>query len=494
TDNNVKASATTIQSTLSNVSTSPLNTFLQQERPTEPQTSAPRGYLNIIFFDEQFNYVNSYFMRVSTACDASRPPLTLINEEALKNGWCYIYLSDESDEPVYFDNFQVAQTHGRIIEENHYYSYGLKINGINSQAVQPILNNYGYQGDYSENNAETSLDEFELRHYDPQTGRWTTTDPYEQYPSPYTGLANNPVSYIDPDGGGVDEPNPWIKYKMDFVTYVEWYDDYFQGEADLMDQGATDISSLGDEADWVSNMFGIQYWHLMSGGEVLKEDPPVVITKFLFPAWKPGDDGYIKAASPSKPSIWQNLKTYSETTPTFDGLALGISLNIANDAYITGKNYQQGHTGWLTDLYGNSVGADDRLRSGMNTFQLAMAPTGFAGVGGTAIDEGFTQIESKELSTIRYTQEGETFMRYESANKDFSHITQRGGVIPETYAAPSSDGIIDLERRISVYNLPGKDIPRPNTFILKPPVGTPIIGPRPVAGGTGNEVFFPFGF
>lgn len=42
-----------------------------------------KGYLNIIFFDEQFNYVNSFFKRVSESCDGS-DPLVLMNNEAQK--------------------------------------------------------------------------------------------------------------------------------------------------------------------------------------------------------------------------------------------------------------------------------------------------------------------------------------------------------------------------------------------------------------------------
>ena len=117
----------------------------------------------------------------------------------------YIYLSNESDEPVYFDNFQVTHERGKIIEENHYYSYGLKIEGISSRAQETVLNKYGYQGDFSEHDEETALDEFDLRHYDPQTGRWTTTDPYEQFASPYLGMGNSPVGNVDPDGGWIGD-------------------------------------------------------------------------------------------------------------------------------------------------------------------------------------------------------------------------------------------------------------------------------------------------
>lgn len=53
---------------------------------------------------------------------------------------------------------------------------------------------------------------------------------------------------------------------------------------------------------------------------------------------------------------------------------------------------------------------------------------------------------STALSTIRFTQEGEAFLRYESDASAFSRITLSGGVTPGTFAAPVSDGLIPLFR------------------------------------------------
>jgi RHS repeat-associated protein len=60
---------------------------------------------------------------------------------------------------------------------------------------------WGYQGQYSELDPETNWNHFELREYDAVTGRMTTTDPYGQYFSSYTGMGNNPINGVDPDGG-----------------------------------------------------------------------------------------------------------------------------------------------------------------------------------------------------------------------------------------------------------------------------------------------------
>lgn len=119
---------------------------------------------------------------------------------------------------------------------------------------------------------------------------------------------------------------------------------------------------------------------------------------------------------------------------------------------------------------------------------LGLAPEAAPGIGMAGAEE------TTALSTYRFTQEGETFIRYESANPAYTRITPSGGVTPGTYAAPASDGVIPLADRVPTYNLPNPEIPRPNVTILTPPAGTPVIGPRPVVGGPGNEVIFPEGY
>ncbi len=96
-------------------------------------------------------------------------------------------------------------------------------------------------------------------------------------------------------------------------------------------------------------------------------------------------------------------------------------------------------------------------------------------------------------SPYRYTQPGESFIRYESNNPAFSKVTSEGGLAPDTYAAPSGEGLLPQSSLNAQYNLPSPWVLRTNAYEITPPAGTPIIGPRPVAGGFGNEVVFPFG-
>ena len=97
---------------------------------------------------------------------------------------------------------------GRIIEENHYYAHGLKIAAISSKAYGAPNNNYLYQGDFSDFDDDLGWNDFELRSYDPQIGRFLQNDPYDQFASGYVGMGNDPVNGVDPSGGLFGCPDP----------------------------------------------------------------------------------------------------------------------------------------------------------------------------------------------------------------------------------------------------------------------------------------------
>ena len=80
-----------------------------------------------------------------------------------------------------------------------------KVCNPSRRAFGSLLNKFQYQGSYSEYDDETGYDEFALRNYDPQRGQWTGVDPYDEFPSPYTGMGNDPVNNIDRSGGGIGD-------------------------------------------------------------------------------------------------------------------------------------------------------------------------------------------------------------------------------------------------------------------------------------------------
>ena len=104
---------------------------------------------------------------------------------------------------------------------------------------------YGYQGSFSEEDAETGWNHFELREYDPVIGRWLIPDPMRQHFSPYLSMSNNWMNRVDPTGG-----EDW--YKNDQTGELEWINGSAEvdGYTYLGEDLTFSFSSFIDRADW----------------------------------------------------------------------------------------------------------------------------------------------------------------------------------------------------------------------------------------------------
>ncbi|SDI87501.1 RHS repeat-associated core domain-containing protein [Chryseobacterium taeanense] len=99
----------------------------------------------------------------------------------------------------YFNNGSSVE----VLEENNYYPFGLKHEGYNA-----LAGNSAYQYKYNGKELqETGMYDYGARFYMPDIGRWGFVDPLsEEYRrwSPYNYAMNNPISFIDTDGRGVE--------------------------------------------------------------------------------------------------------------------------------------------------------------------------------------------------------------------------------------------------------------------------------------------------
>jgi RHS repeat-associated protein len=173
----------------------------------------PKAYLNFVLFDEQFNIVwtgdgrNSGFSQVGG--DDAFTPHDVVGREMKKTGYLYVYVSNETPNiDVFFDNVQVTHERGALMEETHYYPFGLTMAGISSKAAGKLQNKFKYSGKELQSDefcdgSGLELYDFTARMQDLQLGRWWAVDPMSDKSlewSPYVYGKNNPVVFIDPTG------------------------------------------------------------------------------------------------------------------------------------------------------------------------------------------------------------------------------------------------------------------------------------------------------
>ena len=147
----------------------------------------------------------------------------------------------------------------KILEENHYYPFGLKHTNYNSDKlmfikeeefyrIRPVAGavqtyKYRYGGKEYQDELGLNMYDFGSRNYDASLGRWMNVDPLAEMSrrwTPYNYCYNNPIIFIDPDG--------MLSKSFGDEEFIDWKEE--NNTRNTLGESGEDNSYLGKENEW----------------------------------------------------------------------------------------------------------------------------------------------------------------------------------------------------------------------------------------------------
>ncbi len=214
----------------------PLQTLLSSRPTSGPYV--PIAYLNFLLLTEtQLEYFEGGAAPIPEITGNMEKQLLQIENGAeitiTKNGYLYVYVSNESKGNVYFDDLLIEHIQGSLLEETHYYPFGLTMAGISSKAAEGLENKRKWNvGSELNTDFDINLYETFYRSLDPQLGRFWQIDPEtesQESVSPFESMGNNPISNVDPLGDFKRKWHAWLYRvfngggRIGQSEFGEWY-------------------------------------------------------------------------------------------------------------------------------------------------------------------------------------------------------------------------------------------------------------------------------
>jgi RHS repeat-associated protein len=118
------------------------------------------------------------------------------------NGFIHPYFHYGALGGWFGNNYQDAENH-EIVQENHYYPFGMAMEGAWENVVPEVGQDYLYNGKEMQGDFGLDWDMAMFRSYDAAIGRFVQIDPLAEITpdwTPYRFGFDNPILYSDPDG------------------------------------------------------------------------------------------------------------------------------------------------------------------------------------------------------------------------------------------------------------------------------------------------------
>jgi RHS repeat-associated protein len=164
-------------------------------------STVPKAYVQYLFYDENYTFIRSDIKMVPLEAKNVWKGLVLADLTAEVDGYVQVFVANESNQDVYFDELTIVYKPAIAVQENHYTPFGNNLVGIEKQG-QPD-HKFQYNGKEKQSELGLNWNDYGARNYDPALGRWHSVDPladkFDMW-SPYSYAANNPTLLIDPDG------------------------------------------------------------------------------------------------------------------------------------------------------------------------------------------------------------------------------------------------------------------------------------------------------
>jgi hypothetical protein len=88
-------------------------------------SNKPQVFLNYVFLDDNMNVIEGNSGLIQTTEPNAWNDLIIDENTAQANGYLYVFLTNEENMDVHFDNLVVEHYKGQLLQENHYYPNGL---------------------------------------------------------------------------------------------------------------------------------------------------------------------------------------------------------------------------------------------------------------------------------------------------------------------------------------------------------------------------------